>query len=1122
VAATAAVVAAGGLAVMPAQAANVTSAVFSGGTGTVVVDGTLYARAGAALTLTVETSDDTKCLQLAGAHTLRQTSASPKTSWTLTMTAPAGDGVRAVTVSASPDFNRNGFCTGQTRDVDTSYTVDSTGPVVTAAVSPAPNAAGWHSTGATIRWTATDAGSGVAGTQPFATESVTEDGVVTRTVAAPSDRLGNAGTPGGVTVRVDTVAPSITAAQTTHADGTTTVTFSCGDTGSGIASCVADGTTTSSRRVEPGTTVTGTAVDVAGNRSTATSTAPVRDTTAPELSGTPTTEPNAAGWYAGPVTIRWTAADPESGIPTPPADSVITGQGAGRTATTSVTNGAGLSTTATSTPVDIDTTAPTTGISGTSDDWTNDEVTLALTATDNLSGVAVTEYQVDGGDVRTGTSLTLPDEGEYTVRVWSTDRAGNVEEPTTAQVRIDRTAPTISRAFTPLTYENGAWTNQDVTVTFLCADQGGSGLADCTGPRTLTDEGVHTVLGTASDGAGNTATDTATVRIDTTAPRLGALAVGVRNAAGWYKADVTVVYSAEDDLSGVSGSPASVVLGEGADQSAEATVTDLAGNSTTAGVSGIHVDTTPPELAGSFPEGWQTDDVTVEWTCTDTLSGAAAQPAATTVTGEGADLSSTATCADIAGNEVSTTVTGVRIDRTAPTTTAEVAGTPTNGWYGAPVEITLTGADGLSGVAATYYRIDGGEPQAYDGTFTLATEGKHTLTFWSRDVAGHVEEAGAPVEVWIDTTAPETTIVNPISPDSGWFVVSGIPVAFEASDGDGSGVAATYYTIDGGEPRTYGEAHEIQLSDGVHTIAYWSVDLAGNDEARAQDTVRTVQVQVDTQAPLVTPGDVVDTTWRRTPLVATFEASDTGSGLQDDGDATFTLTASAESTATTTAPVPTVVTRTVQDAAGNATTRTVSALIDLTAPSGVTFVGGPAEGVRYYSSTVPAAPTCDATDALSGLRSCTVTGWSGAEGTHMLTATAVDIAGNTATATRTYTVKNLVRTGFHAPVDTKGVWNTIKGGNTVPLKFNVFDGTVERTDREVVRSFSAVKVTCDPAAVDDAVELFATTGQTELRYDTTGRQFIQNWKTPTGSGCYKVTMTTVDGQAITALFKTLK
>ena len=48
----------------------------------------------------------------------------------------------------------------------------------------------------------------------------------------------------------------------------------------------------------------------------------------------------------------------------------------------------------------------------------------------------------------------------------------------------------------------------------------------------------------------------------------------------------------------------------------------------------------------------------------------------------------------------------------------------------------------------------------------------------------------------------------------------------------------------------------------------------------------------------------------------------------------------------------------------------------------------------------------------------------------------------------------------------------------------------------------------------------ANTASTTLRYDSTGRQFIQNWKTPAKAGtCYTVTVTTVDGSTITALFK---
>ena len=64
-----------------------------------------------------------------------------------------------------------------------------------------------------------------------------------------------------------------------------------------------------------------------------------------------------------------------------------------------------------------------------------------------------------------------------------------------------------------------------------------------------------------------------------------------------------------------------------------------------------------------------------------------------------------------------------------------------------------------------------------------------------------------------------------------------------------------------------------------------------------------------------------------------------------------------------------------------------------------------------------------------------------------------------------------------------------------------------------------MKLHLQQLATVDTIELLAT-GGTSLRYDTTGGQFIYNWKTPTGAGsCYKVTVTATDGSTITAYFK---
>ncbi len=184
----------------------------------------------------------------------------------------------------------------------------------------------------------------------------------------------------------------------------------------------------------------------------------------------------------------------------------------------------------------------------------------------------------------------------------------------------------------------------------------------------------------------------------------------------------------------------------------------------------------------------------------------------------------------------------------------------------------------------------------------------------------------------------------------------------------------------------------------------------------------------------------------------------------------------------------------------------------------VALKGGPAADSTVDFGSVPAAPTCEASDATSGLAKCEVTGYSTEVGTHTVTATATDNAGHTNTATRSYTVKAWTLSGFYQPVDMNGVLNTVKAGATVPLKFEVFKGATELTDTSIVSAL-AKQITCGTGSTDD-VEL-TTTGSTSLRYDTTAGQFVYNWQTPkTAGNCYNVTLTTQDGSKLTALFRT--
>jgi hypothetical protein len=128
--------------------------------------------------------------------------------------------------------------------------------------------------------------------------------------------------------------------------------------------------------------------------------------------------------------------------------------------------------------------------------------------------------------------------------------------------------------------------------------------------------------------------------------------------------------------------------------------------------------------------------------------------------------------------------------------------------------------------------------------------------------------------------------------------------------------------------------------------------------------------------------------------------------------------------------------------------------------------------------------------------------------------------------------------GFYQPVgipNTYGIlvpsmagitWNSVKGGQTVPLKFNVFAGTVEKTHTSAVQNFSVGEVSCIEVGTSEELVEFVTTGATELRYSGTpgvDGQFIQNWQTPkTANKCYRTVMTTMDGSVLVAFFKTKK
>ena len=147
-----------------------------------------------------------------------------------------------------------------------------------------------------------------------------------------------------------------------------------------------------------------------------------------------------------------------------PADVTVEGEGDNRSATASVSDKAGNSTTTTVDGLKIDRTAPVTTVdvaeplgSG----WYGGAVEVTLTAHDSLSGAARTMYAVgDEEPQRYDGPFSFARDGEHEIRFWSVDKAGNAESETanSIELKIDGVAPGISASRSPDANGNG-WNN---------------------------------------------------------------------------------------------------------------------------------------------------------------------------------------------------------------------------------------------------------------------------------------------------------------------------------------------------------------------------------------------------------------------------------------------------------------------------------------------------------------------------------------------------------------------------------------------------------------------------------------------------------------------------------------
>ena len=303
-----------------------------------------------------------------------------------------------------------------------------------------------------------------------------------------------------------------------------------------------------------------------------------------------------------------------------------------------------------------------------------------------------------------------------------------------------------------------------------------------------------------------------------------------------------------------------------------------------------------------------------------------------------------------------------------------------------PPAITLTGSSTVNHEQGTAYSDQGATAtDAVDGSVTVVTTGSvgtdagtYTLTYTATDSAGNTATATRTINV-ADTTPPAMTMVGAPTINH----EQGTPFT-------DPGVSATD-TVDGSVAVV--TTGSVGTGVGTYTLTYMATDAAGNSASLSRTVI--VAGSVDRTAPIIT---LTGPTTVNHEQGTTY--SDQGATATDavDGPVAVVVTGSVGPDAGTY-----TLTYTATDNAGNTATATRTVIVaDTTAPV-ITMVG-PAT-VNHEQGTPFTDPGASATDTVDGSVAVVTTGSVGTEvGTYTLTYTATDVAGNSATASRTVIV----------------------------------------------------------------------------------------------------------------------
>lgn len=567
---------------------------------------------------------------------------------------------------------------------------------------------------------------------------------------------------------------------------------------------------------------------------------------------------DAQEWYNSDVHVYWQVVEEESSVISSDgcSDVDIVTDTAGTTLTCTATSEGG--TNSVSVTIRRDTVSPTTRFDG-------PQRAVFYTRPPEQSAILEFTFSMDDGDLsgpglyfqcsyfgtpdsyfdcRQGDQFALyPSESPYRFHVRARDAAGNVDPtPVTHDfyVRTDTTLPIVTPQLTGTLGDNG-WYTSDVFLHWVFEDPEtpvtpGQGCSD---RSFLTDTMEVGQICFARSYAGE-AWNIALVKRDTVAPTVSASATTLPNAAGWYRQNVTVSYSCTEATSGYATlCPATETIsqeGTGISTTVK-TVRDMAGHVGSSNIVTVKLDKTPPATSvtpTTQPNalGWYRNNIVVNFTCTDTLSGMVAPcTPQMVVSTEGANNPGEVVY-DVAGNSTFTGGTTFFLDKTAPTISGSVS-TPPNaaGWYNYNPTVYYTCIDSVSGIDSSGCP----SPQQFSQEGAAVSSPAYTVA----DKAGNVSQPSNVITFKIDKTAP---VLSVTMPPAQLFLNASHDFALNATDAL-SGIAS----------QSCGAMNTSTL--GTRTVTCTATDRAGNTTSRSA-TYRVVYDVVPLSAPMSNPGQL--------------------------------------------------------------------------------------------------------------------------------------------------------------------------------------------------------------------------------------------------------------------------